>query len=258
MAEGWLAGALRRDHAVVIAGLVLVIAIAWAYLLFGAGAGMPDMEGMAGRMSMTAPAWTLSYALLQFLMWAIMMVAMMLPSAAPVILLVAGLARRGAAAGAPSAAWFAAGYLTVWIGFSLVATTLEWGVHKAGLMSPQMATGSAVLAGAVFIAAGIYQWTPLKAACLRHCRSPLAFLLQHWRAGAAGGIVIGLRHGLYCLGCCALLMALLFVGGIMNLLWIAGLALLVLIEKVLPWGGRTCRLTGAALLAWGAATLAGW
>jgi predicted metal-binding membrane protein len=149
----------------------------------------------------------------------------------------------------------------VWTGFSLVATALEWGLHQAGLLSPRMAAANAALAGAVLVAAGIYQWTPLKAACLKHCRSPLAFLLTHWRGGASGGAVTGLRHGLYCLGCCAMLMALLFVGGVMNLVWIAGIALLVLVEKLLPWGGRTCRLSGIILTLWGAATLAsiaGW
>ena len=259
--EAPLVRLFRHDRAVVIAGLVLVIAIAWGYLLLGAGLEMPAVETMAGRMTMTAPAWTLHYAALQFLMWAAMMAAMMLPSAAPVILLVAGIARKGAAAGAPSAAFFALGYLTVWTGFSLLATALQWGLHQAGLLSPRMAAANAALAGAVLVAAGIYQWTPLKAACLRHCRSPLAFLLQHWRSGARGGMILGLRHGLTCLGCCAMLMALLFVGGVMNLVWIAGIALLVLIEKLLPWGGRTCRLSGVVLTLWGAATLAsvaGW
>ena len=252
-----LVGLLRHDRAVVIAGLALVIALAWGYLLLGAGGAMPAMDAMAGRMTMMAPAWTPSHVALQFVMWAAMMAAMMLPSAAPVILLVAGLARTGAAAGAPSAASFALGYLLVWTGFSLLATALQWGLHEAGLLSPRMAAGNAVLAGAVLVAAGIYQWTPLKAACLRHCRSPLAFLLAHWRGGALGGAVTGLRHGLYCLGCCAMLMALLFVGGVMNFAWIAGIALLVLIEKLLPWGGRTCRLSGAVLTLWGAVALAG-
>ncbi|HJU19730.1 MAG TPA: DUF2182 domain-containing protein [Stellaceae bacterium] len=258
MTEGLLLGILRHDRVVVMASLVVVVAIAWTWLLFGAGISAPEAGGMAGGMTMAAPAWTPGYAALQLLMWAVMMVAMMLPSAAPVILLAVGLGGRGrgAAARMPNAAWFALGYIAVWTGFSLLATALEWGLHEAGLLSPGMAIGSAALAGLILIGAGLYQWTPLKAACLRHCRSPLAFLLQHWRGGARGGIVIGLRHGLYCLGCCAMLMTLLFVGGAMNLLWIAGLALLVLIEKVLPWGGRTCRLTGAVLTLWGAASLA--
>lgn len=257
MAERVLLGLLRHDRAVVIAGLALVVAIAWAYLLLGGDAGMPAPRVTAGRMIMAPPAWTPGYAALQFLTWAVMMVAMMLPSAAPVILLVAGLARGKGGAGAPSAAGFALGYITVWTGFSVLATALEWGLGTAELLSPRLASGSAVVAGAVLVLAGIYQATPLKAACLRHCRSPLAFLLTHWRGGVRGGMTGGLRHGLACLGCCAMLMALLLVGGMMNLAWIAGLAALVLIEKLLPWGGRTCRLTGAALAGWGAAILAG-
>ncbi|MGH7056172.1 MAG: DUF2182 domain-containing protein [Stellaceae bacterium] len=255
--EGPLVRLLRHDQAIVVAGLILAIAIAWGSLLFGLNAPMPEMPAMAGRMAMTAPVWTPPYAALQCLMWLVMMAAMMLPSAAPVILLAAGIARRSAARGAPRAAAFALGYLLIWSGFSVAATAAQWGLHKAGLLSPRMAVGNAVLAGVVLAAAGIYQWMPLKAACLRHCRSPLGFLLAHWRDGALGGVAVGLRHGLYCLGCCAVLMALLFVGGVMNLLWIAGIALLVLIEKLLPWGGRTCRLSGAVLTLWGAAALAG-
>ena len=197
---------------------------------------------------------TPGYAALIFLMWAIMMVAMMLPSAAPTILLVAALARGRSM---PSAGLFTLGYVLVWIGFSLVATLLQWGLDKAGMLSETMAASSAVIAGIVLIAAGVYQWTPLKQACLRHCRTPLAFLTHHWRQGAAGAVTNGVRHGLFCLGCCWTLMVLLFVGGLMNLLWIAGLAFLVLIEKTLPWGGRMSRVTGAALVAWGAVTLVG-
>jgi predicted metal-binding membrane protein len=203
------------------------------------------------------PPWTPGYALLIFLMWAIMMVAMMLPSAAPTILLVAALARnRGIGGGAPVAGLFSLGYVLVWTGFSLIATALQWWLDSAEILSGEMAVGSAVVAGGVLIAAGIYQWTPLKQACLRHCRSPLAFLLHHWRPGGWGALVNGLRHGVYCLGCCWMLMLLLFVGGLMNLLWIAGLALLVLLEKLLPWGGRMSRIAGIVLLVWGTAALA--
>lgn len=244
---------LRHDHAVVLASLVGVIAIAWLYLLLGAGIGMETMDMGRGQMMLMAPAWTPGYAALIFLMWAIMMVAMMLPSAAPTILLVANIARnRGAAgSGMPRTALFALGYIAVWAGFSSAATLLQWNLDRIGILSESMASQSAAVAGLILVAAGLYQWTPLKQTCLRHCRSPLEFLVRHWRAGAWGGAVIGVRHGLFCLGCCWMLMALLFVGGLMNLLWVAALALLVLIEKTLPWGGRMSRLTGAALAAWG-------
>jgi predicted metal-binding membrane protein len=249
-----VSGLLHRDHAVVLSALVLAVIAAWAWLLLGAGieADMMDMGG--GHMMAMPPQWTLAYAGLLLLMWVVMMMAMMLPSAAPTILLVAALNRqRGRAA--PAAAFFAAGYLLVWFGFSLIATALEWVLDQAGLLSATMALGNAAFAGGVLVAAGLYQWTPLKDRCLRHCRSPLGFLVRHWRDGALGGLLSGARHGAFCLGCCWMLMALLFVGGVMSLTWIGAIALLVLVEKTLPWGGRMSRVTGAVLCAWGALTL---
>jgi predicted metal-binding membrane protein len=180
---------------------------------------------------------------------------MMLPSAAPVTLLVATLARKRGALPA-STALFVFGYLAVWLIFAIAATALQWVLEEAGMLSDMMALGNMIVAGGVLIAAGVYQWTPLKEACLRHCRSPLDFLLFHWRDGALGAVRSGIGHGLLCLGCCWMLMGLLFVGGIMSLAWIAGIALLVLIEKTMPWGGRISRITGAVLVTWGALTLA--
>jgi predicted metal-binding membrane protein len=145
----------------------------------------------------------------------------------------------------------------VWSGFSVVATALQWALDRAGLLSEDMAAGDAILAGTVAIAAGIYQWTPPKQACLRHCRSPLDFLIEHWRPGTWGAITSGLRHGAFCVGCCWMLMALLFVGGVMHLLWVVALALLVLLEKTLPWGRGISRLAGLAMAAWGALVVAG-
>jgi predicted metal-binding membrane protein len=247
---------LRRDQAIVLASLVVVILLAWAWLLLGAGIQMDEMDMGGGAIMLMTPPWTPGYAVMIFLMWSIMMMAMMLPSAAPVILLVAALGReRAVGRGVPTAGLFTLGYVLVWTGFSLVATLLQWGLDSIDVLGGEMAVASAVVAGCVLVAAGIYQWTPLKQACLRHCRSPLAFLLHHWRSGAWGAVTGGLRHGVYCLGCCWMLMALLFVGGLMNLIWIAALALLVLLEKTLPWGGRMSWVTGAALMAWGTATL---
>jgi len=210
-----------------------------------------------GQMMAMSPEWTLGYGALIFVMWVAMMVAMMLPSAAPAILLAAALDRRRSTASAPQQGMlFASGYLLVWSAFSLLATLLQWGLDEAGLLSGTMAAGNRILAGAVLVAAGAYEWTPLKNTCLAHCRSPIAFLLQHWRQGRLGAVVTGMRHGLFCLGCCWILMALLFVGGLMNLLWVAAIALLVLIEKTAPWGGRMARITGVVLAIWGAAALA--
>jgi predicted metal-binding membrane protein len=246
---------LRRDRATVLVSLVAVILLAWAWLLLGAGIEMgSEMDMGGGAMMLMRPAWTPGYALLIFLMWAIMMLAMMLPSAAPTILLIAALGRSKGGKDT-TAALFTIGYLLVWTGFSLIATSLQWVLDWAGALSGAMAANSAAAAGALLIAAGIYQWTPLKQACLRHCRSPLAFLLHHWRSGSWGAVSSGLRHGVYCLGCCWMLMALLFVGGLMDLVWIAALALLILIEKTLPWGGRMSTVFGAALVAWGTITL---
>jgi len=253
-----LSGLLRHDRAVVLAALAAVIAAAWAYLVLGAGIEMEMMDMGGGQLMVMSPEWTPAYAALIFVMWLVMMAAMMLPSAAPTILLVGALARhRSANPGtAPATAVvFALGYLLVWCGFSIAATVLQWGLDAAGLLSETMALGNAIFAGAVLIAAGVYQWTPLKDACLKHCRSPAQFLVQHWRRGAFGAIRTGIRHGMFCLGCCWMLMALLFVGGLMNLAWVALITLFVLFEKTMPWGGRMSQLTGSLLAVWGAVSL---
>src|SRR5437667_6581635 len=259
MTADWFFAVLRHDRAVVLGSLTLVILLAWAWLLVGAGIDMEEMDMGGGQIMLMLPKWSLGYGLVVFAMWAVMMVAMMLPSAAPVTLLIASIARKRREAGAAtriSTAPFVLGYLVVWLAFSAAATLLQWRLDAAELLSETMALASTLVAGGVLILAGIYQWTPLKQACLRHCRSPLDFLLHHWRDGAFGAFVSGARHGTFCLGCCWMLMVLLFVGGIMNLAWIAGIALVVLIEKTLPWGGRMGRAMGVVLIAWGALALA--
>lgn len=249
-----LESALRRERVLVTAGLLLVVALSWAYLLSGAGM-MEEMGDML--MPMSSGQWTSGHALIVLVMWAVMMAAMMLPSAAPMILLHATLARRRSQRGEPVVACgaVAAGYLAVWAGFSGAATLLQYGLEQAALLSPMMQTTSRVLAGGVLVAAGLYQWTPLKQACLRHCRSPLDFVMTHWRPGPRGAFAMGLRHGAVCVGCCWLLMLLLFVGGVMNLAWIAGIALFVLAEKLSPAGHWIGRAAGALLVLWGGAIL---
>ena len=230
-----------RSRAVTLAGLVLLSLLAWSYLL--SGAGMEPMAGMAG-MAM-APGFPLTAA-----MWWAMMVAMMVPSAAPTILLYAKVHRHSTASAPPTAA-FLAGYLACWLGFSLLAASLQLGVT-----SPiSMALDSRTVSGAVLIAAGLYQLSPLKNACLSRCRSPAAFLTRHYRPGAWGAARLGLLHGAYCVGCCWLLMALLFVVGVMNIAWVAALTLLVAAEKLLPGGQWIARITGVALVVWGATIL---
>jgi predicted metal-binding membrane protein len=243
---------LRHDRTLVLAGLAGVIVLAWVWLFMGAGLHMDEMDMGGGQIMLMAPPWTAGYAVTIFIMWIVMMAAMMLPSAAPAILLVAALARQRGERHAIASSWqFALGYLAIWAAFSLVATGLQFALDRAGLLSETMASGSVVLAALLLIAAGIYQWTPWKEACLRRCRSPIEFLTSYWRRGAFGPVRAGAWHGAFCLGCCWMLMALLFVGGLMNMFWIAGLALLVLIEKLFPFGRRVSQITGAALIGWG-------
>lgn len=274
---------LRRDWLITAAGLAVLCALAWFYVLTGAGLGrsawdattltlfphraadamasMPgmDMAGMDMAGMEARPAvWSLRDWGLTVAMWWIMMVAMMAPSAAPTILLHARVHRHALAQGqaeglAPTAA-FAAGYLLVWLGFSLAAAALQWGLERTALVS-MTGSQSRWLSGGVLAAAGLYQLSPLKNVCLSHCRSPGAFLSQHWRPGALGAVRLGVLHGAFCVGCCWTLMALLFVGGVMNLAWIAALTLLVLAEKLVPGGPWVARAAGVAVLAWGAATV---
>ena len=253
MTANLLSGLLHRQ-AIVLSALAAVIVAAWAYLLRGAGVKMAMMDMGGGQMMAMPPDWSFAHTALIFVMWVVMMVAMMLPSAVPTILLVTNLAsdRTANSKLVPATAMlFATGYLLVWCGFSLAATLLQWGLDEAGLLSETMALGNWTSIGAVFVAAGIYEWTPLKDACLRHCRSPTEYLLRHWRRGVRGAVLTGMRHGVFCLGCCWLLMGLLFVGGLMNLAWVAGVAVLVLLEKTISSGGEMRVLTGVLFFYWG-------
>lgn len=252
-----LESVLRRERYVFLVGLAVVIAAAWTWLLFGAGMEMGAVEmtrmaGMDGWM-MRQAEWTPAYAALMVSMWWVMMVAMMLPSAAPVLLLYIRVNRKDKSAGASPyrAGLFAAGYVVVWGLFSLAAAALQWGMETVRLMSPMLETTNVWLGAGILVAAGLWQLTPFKNMCLRHCRTPLGFLIAKWRPGGWGAFRMGLEHGAFCLGCCWFLMALLFVGGVMNLYWIAGLALIVLAEKLLPQGYWFSRTTGAALIAAG-------
>jgi len=253
-------GVLKRDRAIVTAGLGAVTLASWLYILAGAGMAMPGGKsaGMLDGM-MAAPAtWSISYAFLMFAMWWVMMVAMMLPSAAPMILLFVTVSRKPAKQARPSvvALVFAAGYLAAWSAFSIAAVTVQWLLASARLLSPMMESTSLALGGFLLVAAGIYQLTPLKDACLRHCRSPVYFVMNRWRPGPLGAFRMGCEHGVFCLGCCWILMGLLFYGGVMNLAWIGGLTAYVLIEKLAPMGDRIGRFTGTVLIIWGVAILA--
>lgn len=267
-----LEAALSRHRAVSIAALSSLTLITWAWLIAGAGMAMEpilslapvsgkasQMPGMAmgqhSGMAMTdSIAWTASHFALVFSMWWVMMVAMMLPSAAPVILLYARAAANAQAAHRPFTGSFLAGYLLAWGLFSSCAVLLQFVLERAGLLAPmRMAPQSRWFSAAILILAGIYQLGPVKDVCLRHCRKPAQFLAAYYREGSLGALRMGLRHGAYCVGCCWLLMALLFVGGVMNLAWIALLTLLVAAEKLLPFGRYVSIASGLAFIGWGAA-----
>ena len=282
---------LKRDRVITLSGLSALCVLAWIYVVAGAGLGMsawemttltlfphsqghdlmPGMQGMdmpmdmpgmdMGASSAAGASWGGVQWALMIAMWWIMMIAMMTPSAAPAILIYARVHRHALAGGqvqnklAPTGA-FAAGYLLAWLGFSAAAAALHWILEYTGLVSAMMmGSNSRTFSAAVLITAGLYQLSPLKNVCLSFCRAPASFLSRHWRPHRLGALRLGALHGAHCVGCCWMLMVLLFVGGVMNVIWIAALAMLVLAEKVLPAGPWVGRVAGIALIAWGAATL---
>ncbi|TAM61792.1 MAG: DUF2182 domain-containing protein [Rhodanobacter sp.] len=262
---------IRRERAITIAGMLALCALAWAYIVAGAGLGMSAWEMTVLALSpqphaaSPAPAMVMAWEpgkwMLMVAMWWVMMIAMMTPGAAPTILLYARVRGHALAQGHDahrhaSTGMFAAGYFLMWLGFSIAAVLLQRVLEQAGILSA-MTMGSQVpwISGTVLLAAGIYQLSPLKSSCLIHCRAPVAFLTHHWHPYALGALRMGAVHGAYCVGCCWMLMALLFVGGVMNLAWIAALTLLVLAEKVLVAGSWVGRAAGLLLIAWGLALL---
>ncbi|HEY7228953.1 MAG TPA: DUF2182 domain-containing protein [Pseudolabrys sp.] len=265
MTETALTAVLRRDRVIVCASLFALIAIAWAYVLWliptmsMGGMEMLDMRMIANpfdvAMVPSLQPWSAAEFTFTFVMWVIMMVGMMTPSVAPMVLIYARVGRQAELQGKPLAAtgYFAGGYLTAWAVFALVATIGQWLLERASLVTPMLESASNFIGGLVLVAAGLYQWTPVKDACLKHCQAPLHFIQQHggFRRDGLGSLSIGFRHGLYCIGCCWALMALLFVGGIMNPLWIAGIAVFVLAEKVIPSGRVLSRICGVVLVAAG-------
>ena len=289
-ADSGLDALLKRDRVVVSAALVVLTLLAWGYVLslsshmmaqpgamssaaapsgsvVGMDMGAGDMAGMdmkspmspeSGVAATVAPAfrvWALGDFVFMFAMWSVMMVGMMTPSVAPMILLYAAVGRKAEESGAPFAptGWFLGGYLLVWIAFSALATLAQWALTALALLTPMMAAASAMLGGVLLVAAGFYQWTPLKETCLRSCQAPLGFLMAHggFSREPLGALRLGIAHGGYCLGCCFALMALLFVGGIMNVLWIAALTILVLLEKLVPPRLSIARISGALIAAAG-------
>lgn len=236
-------GQLARQHRLWVWGLLVLVLMGWAFLAWT----VLDMgHPLVQLMMPMSTSWGVASTAAVLVMWAIMMAAMMLPSALPMLLQFVDLSRRNGE-GARGRA-FVGAYLLVWLVFSMAATALQWGLQAAGWTDPMAASRSAWLTAALLLLAGVYQFSPLKQACLARCRTPIGFLLGEWRPGTHGALVMGLRHGLFCLGCCWALMALLFVGGVMNLAWVAALAIVVALEKLLPQGARLAAVMGLVLI----------
>ena len=241
----------------VVTALVALATGCWI-LLVQSEAVMTTMQGEGLLMdlatAMMRPAATAPYVAASALMWVVMMAAMMTPAVLPMVVMFSRLDRGD---GRVDATVFAGGYLLVWAGFALLATALQWTLHRAALLHGHVLAAGPALAGTLLIAAGLYQFTPLKTACLAHCQSPLGFLMSRWRDGVAGALRMGARHGTYCLGCCWALMLLMFVYGVMSAAAMAALTLFILAERLVPAGPWSAKLPGAALVAWGIWTLVG-
>lgn len=256
---------LRHDRLIIVVLLLLVTALAWAFTVHQANL-MDEMEAAMWRdmnMSMNGmePSWTAIDAVLLFAMWSAMMAAMMVPGASPMVVAFTTINRRRRQRSAPyvPTAVFLLGYLIAWAGFSVIATALQWLLQATGLLTTMMQSASHYWSAALFVAAGLYQFSPLKQACLAYCRTPDGFILSEWRDGATGAAIMGLRHGLFCMGCCGALMVLLFAVAVMDLRWVAALMVLVTAEKFLP-GPTFWRIGfGVGLLVTGVGfALAGW
>lgn len=247
---------LQHDRLIVLMALSGIAVVAWAYMM--REAYVMDHTGVChcAGMAMSGPdvkPWSATAITPLFLMWTEMMVAMMIPSAAPMILTFALVNRKRREQERPfvPTSLFMLGYLIVWTVFSLVAAIAQWALHGAAMLSSQMESTSSLFGGALLIGAGIFQWTSFKHACLNHCRSPLQFLLTDWHEGRMGALRMGIKHGVYCTGCCWMLMALLFVAGVMNMFWVAVITVLVLLEKIVPFGTRLGNMTGVIFVVWG-------
>jgi predicted metal-binding membrane protein len=248
--------ALRHDRWFVLAALLVISALALGYT--GWLATGFDMSSM---MSPDYVPWSPGHFAFMLAMWVVMMIGMMTPSVAPTLLLYAAFARQAAARGqvfAP-AGWFFAGYLLAWSAFALLATLLQWWLESLSLLPPMMAGTGHVAGGVLLVVAGVYQWLPVKQSCLSQCQAPLAFVQRHggFAADSRGSLRLGWKHGLYCIGCCWMLMALLFAFGVMNLAWIAGLMIYVLLEKLLPNPRWVSRGAGGAAIIGGVGLIGG-
>lgn len=248
----------KRDRIIVISGIAVVSMLAWMYMIYMAW----GMKNVNMGMEMSGPhmqPWGVMDFSLMFVMWTVMMVAMMVPSTTPMVLMFASINRKRRERLDPIAptGMFLLGYIVAWAWYSALATLGQWGLHSAALLSPSMVSSSPILGGVLLLAAGIFQFTPLKYACLTRCRSPLGFILNEWQEGIRGAFIMGFRNGNYCVICCWALMSLMFVAGVMSLLWMAVIAAFVLVEKVAPGGRWVSRISGLLLILWGSWMLMG-
>ena len=241
---------VKRDRRLVLGAMIVLAALAWAYTVH-LGVQHASMVSAVAMPAMLQ--WSAVEFVFMLVMWAVMMFAMMLPSVTLTVMIYGRVREKRQAADRPFAPTgaFVSGYLLAWVGFSLAATIANWWLHTEGAMTSMMGRVAPVAGGVLLIGAGLFQFTPLKDACLEHCRSPMSFLMRHWREGISGAMVMGLHHGAYCLGCCWMLMLLLFVLGVMNLPWVALLTIVVLAEKTLPYGHMLSRALGLVLMGWG-------
>jgi predicted metal-binding membrane protein len=242
-----------REYLIVGGGLTGIALAGWAYMFYMAWA-MANMDKVEMWMPPIATAtWTVWDFFMLFVMWATMMVAMMTPSILPMVTMFTSLNknRRSRQQSYTPTFIFVSGYLIAWTGFSVLAAIAQWPLHTAGLLNPMMDSRSYLLSGLVLIVAGIYQWTPAKDACLTTCRSPLGFLMTEWREGNMGALIMGIRHGVYCVGCCWALMLVLFGVGVMNMLWVLLITAFVVVEKILPAPGPVRFVSGLGLVCWG-------
>jgi len=240
---------MKSDRLILYTGILIITALAWAYM-FHLDNEMKNMDMSMVHLMPSMHMWGLKQFVLMFVMWVVMMVAMMLPSTAPTVIIFANVYRKRKNEGKPfvPVGFFLVGYFTIWGAFSLAATTTQWMLHKATLLSPMMISTSPFFGGTVLLSAGLFQFTPFKYSCLNRCRNPLDLLIDKWQEGNYGAYIMGIKIGYFCVGCCWMLMALLFVAGVMNLLWVAFIALFVLVEKVLPYPIWTSRLGGILLV----------
>ena len=253
-------GLAVKDKLLIGCGLAAVCGLAWTVMAWQAGTMMSAGAGGGAVVDMARLPAALVDFILIYLMWVVMMAAMMVPGASPMIAVFAAINRRRREEGSPHVrtAVFLLGYLVVWSVFSAAAAIVQSILDDTGLLTPMMASSSTALSATLFAAAGLYQWTPLKDVCLKHCRSPIGFVLSEWRDGPAGAVVMGFRHGLYCVGCCAAIMGLLFAVAVMDLRWVATITVLVTMEKLLPWPRFWRHLIGATFVGAACVLALGW